>query len=71
MNEEWLRKYYDIYTCCWKLFRKYANPVDDDKFWDDLISDAEEIMKNEFAKKIVLATIDEIERIYKETKSKT
>ena len=72
MKEDELKKYFDLYTCCWRLFKKYSNPVDDDKFWDSFIAEAESIMKNseknDLAKKIVLATIDEIEKIYKSRK---
>lgn len=69
MNEDELRKYYDIYTNCWKMFRSFSNPVDKDEFWSDLISASDKIYKasgdNEFAKEIILATVSEIERISK------
>ena len=71
MKEEELRQYFDIYTACWKLFRKYSAPVDSDAFWDGLISDADRIAKNfgntEFAKKIIVATADEIEKLCKKS----
>lgn len=72
MKEEELKKYFNVYTYCWKLFRKYSEPVDDDEFWSNLISNADVIAKatenSEFARKIILATLDEIEKIYKESK---
>ena len=46
MKEDELKKYFDLYTCCWRLFKKYSNPVDDDKFWDSFIAEAESIIKN-------------------------
>ena len=72
MKEDELKKYFDLYTCCWRFFKKYSNPVDDDRFWDSFVEEAGNIMekfrKSELAKKIVLATIDEIEEIYKSKK---
>lgn len=71
MSEEELRLYFDIYTNCWKMFKRFSSPADKDEFWDDLVSASQEIIKSvpeaqcEFAKQVVLATIDEIETIYK------
>lgn len=70
MSESELREYFDIYTECWKMFRKYSSPVDADEFWQSLVNEGENIVNKasckELAKKIVLATIDEIERIHRE-----
>lgn len=68
MSEEELRRYYAIFTECWKLFRKYSNPDDSDKFWDNLIDESQELYekdKNEFRKNMIVETINEIERIWK------
>ena len=67
MNEEQLREHYNIYTECWKLLRKYSNPTSDDAFWDELVKEAnylsEEHGNSEFAKRIIVDTLDEIDRI--------
>lgn len=52
------------------MFRSFSDPVDEDDFWNDLIAVSDKIYKStgekDFAKKIILATIDEIEKISKE-----
>lgn len=59
MSEEELRKYYEIYTDCWKFFRKYAEllekidcntpvgegMIDGDSYWDALVNESAEIYK--------------------------
>lgn len=69
MKEEDLKEYFNIYTECWRMFRKYSAPVDDDEFWDGLVKEGNRIVDSytakEFAKKVVLSTIDEIERIHR------
>ena len=72
MKEAELRKYYDVYTDCWKLFRKYSVPDDSKEFWERLRDEMEEIWnrhgKSENAKKILLATRDEIEKLWRKGK---
>lgn len=69
MTDEELKKYYEVYTDCWKLFRKYSSPNDSDQFWQQLIDESnllyEKHGKTEFVKRIVIETIGEIERINK------
>lgn len=68
MIEAELKKYYETCTACRKLFRKYADPVDTDEFWDDLRLDANAVYREdptEFRKKMVLDTLEEIDRIAK------
>ncbi len=70
MEEVELKEYYQIYTDCWKMFRRFSNPLDTDEFWNNLVSTSDEIFKStekkEFAKKMILATLDEIENVFKE-----
>lgn len=70
MKEEELRIYYEVYTDSWKLFRKYSNPDGTDTFWDNLRDEVDEIYrkhnKSHFAGKVLLETVNEIDRIYKE-----
>ena len=69
MSNEALREYFDTYTECWKLFKKYSDPVDSDDFWRALTADADVIYKkhgkSEFCKRLLLDTTDEIEKICK------
>lgn len=72
MNEEELRKYFDIYTDCWKLFKKYSNPTDDDEFWMEFARESHDLNekhgKAKFAETLILATYSEVERIWRENK---
>lgn len=67
MNEEELKKYFNVYTDCWKLFKKFSDPVAEDAFWEALIDEgdavAEKYGKSEFAKKMIVVTMEELDRI--------
>lgn len=69
MTEESLKKHFEVYTDCWKLFRKYSEPNGSDEFWEQLIDESNELYKKhgktEFSKKLLLETVDEIERIFR------
>ena len=71
MSEEELRKYYKIFTeCGWRLLKNHAQSADDDAFWEALWADAERVVEKygeaEFAMKMALLVIGEIERIHRE-----
>lgn len=72
MTDKKLKEYFEIYTDCWKLFRKYSAPNDTDEFWQQLIDESglmhEKHGKTGFSKKLLVETINEIERIFKERK---
>lgn len=86
MGEKELRGYYEVYTDCWKFFRKYVeliekidskNPpaegmIDSDSYWEALVNESAEIYEKHentlFAKRLLVATTKEMERIYKEKK---
>lgn len=59
MSENELREYYNIFTECWRLFKKYSNPVNDQAFWDALMDETEELVekseKPEATKVLVVA----------------
>ena len=69
MNEGLLKKYYEIFTDCWKLFRKFSNPTKDDKFWQELKDEAQILAdkdkSSELRRGIVKETVLEIHRIWK------
>lgn len=57
MSDKELRKYYEVYTDCWKFFRKYAEllekidrntpadegKIDSDSYWESLVNESTEI----------------------------
>lgn len=69
MNEGLLKKYYEIFTDCWKLFRKFSNPTKDDKFWQELKDEAQILAdkdkSSELRRGIIKETVLEIHRIWK------
>lgn len=69
MTEESLKKHFEVYTDYWKLFRKYSAPSDTDEFWQQLIDESKLLYvkhgKTEFSNKLLVATINEIDRIFK------
>lgn len=72
MSLEKLKEYFEIFTACWKFFRKYVElikKVDNDSYWEALVNESAEIYERygntEFVKGILVATTKEIERIYK------
>lgn len=73
MGEEELRKYFDVYTDAWRIFRKYSNPDASDVFWERLKEDTEAVYnkhgKSHFSANILVATLNEIDRLYKERKT--
>lgn len=72
MTKEDLNKYFEIYTDCWRLFRKYSEPSDKDAFWQSLFEEANALLqkngKTEFSEKLILITEGEIDRIFRERK---
>lgn len=72
MSLEKLKEYFEIFTACWKFFRKYVElikKVDNDSYWEALVDENVEIYERygntEFVKGLLVVTTKEIERIYK------
>ncbi len=72
MSLEKLKEYFEIFTACWKFFRKYVElikKVDNDSYWEALVDESAEIYEmygnTEFVKGLLVVTTKEIERIYK------
>ena len=67
MNEEALKIYFEIYTVCWKLFKKYANAETTIEYWQALTADAEAIYKQygstKFVADMLRNTRDELQRL--------
>ncbi|MBR5129209.1 MAG: hypothetical protein IKU67_04050 [Firmicutes bacterium] len=74
MEQEELKRYYEVYTECWKLLKKYSNPTDMEEFWENLAVECHELNEKfeqkKFASEIILSTYIEIERIWKCSKEK-
>lgn len=69
MNEELLKKYHEIFTDCWKLFREFSNPTNDDEFWQKLKEEAQRLADkdkdSEIRKCIIREVCLEIHRLWK------
>lgn len=66
MTEESLKKYFEVYTDCWKLFRKYSSPNESDEYWDLLYREISQLYNQyntDFAKKMLLLVYEEMEKI--------
>lgn len=73
MTEKELQKYRDPMNECWKLFKKYATSGDpeDIHYWDNLIQDVDTLYQNcdlPLIRSMLLATIKELDILYKEKK---
>lgn len=67
MDEKTLRKYWRFFSEVWQLFKKYSC-VDSDQEWDRLVVEATMLRNRypgEFSRKILMETLDEIERVNK------
>lgn len=81
MSIEKLKEYFEIFTACWKFFRKYVELIpkadsqdqekmDSESYWEALVNESTEIYarygNTEFVKGVLVAATKEIERIYQE-----
>lgn len=81
MSIEKLKEYFEIFTACWKFFRKYMELIleansreqktmDDESYWEAFVNESTEIYarygNTEFVKGVLVAATKEIERIYQE-----
>lgn len=72
MNEKELKEHFEIYTICWQLFKKYANPESTTEYWKALTAEAESIYKKhgstKFVYEMLRTTMDELQRLEKNGK---
>ncbi len=72
-NEE-LKRIYNLFTDCWRFYKKYADVKDTDEFWESVVDESGELPRkynnDKFAIALVLAVIDELERKAKELRNK-
>lgn len=70
VGDEELKRIYNLFTDCWRFFKKYADVRDEDSFWENVVSESGELSKKynneKFAIALILAIIEEFERKAKE-----
>ena len=70
MSDEELRRIYNLFTDCWRYFKKYVDVSDEDIYWENVVSESGELSKkynnDKFAIALILAVVDEFERKAKE-----
>lgn len=71
MSNEELRRIYQMYTDCWKLYKKFSDiQQTEDARWQQLVDESDLIAKtygnNKFIRDLLLATTQELERQSKE-----
>lgn len=70
VSEEELKKKYTMMSDVWRLYRKFADVKADDSYWEQLINESNQVSKkyndSKFAIALLLAVVDELERIGKE-----
>lgn len=73
MSDEELKRVYEEFTTVWRFFKKYSDVKDTDEFWEQVVNESNEISKKygecKFVISLVLAVVDELERIYKEMRA--
>lgn len=69
--------YWKIYADIWGFHKKFADVKSDDSYWEQVVNDAGELYKKyenqpegEFAKKLILNILDELERVFKRNEKK-
>lgn len=70
VGDEELKRIYNLFTDCWRFFKKYADVRDEDSFWENVVSESGELSKkynnDKFAIALILTVIEEFERKAKE-----
>ena len=70
VDDEELRRIYNLFTDCWRYFKKYADVRDEEIYWENVVSESGELSKKynnaKFAIALILAVVDEFERKAKE-----
>ena len=65
--------YFEIYKMIWEFHKRYIDKItDDDSFWETVIHEGNDLCKKyndcKFVRALVLAELDEFERLAKEMK---
>ena len=69
MNQETLRKYHEIINDCWKLFKEFSDPTNNDDFWRRLKEEAQKLTDkdkdSEMRRGMIKEVVLEIHRLWK------
>ena len=64
--------YFEIYKDVWNFHKKYQQVQSTDEYWEAVINESTQIAKKydncKFVRSLLLAIVDELERVYKELK---
>lgn len=64
--------YFEIYKDVWNFHKKHQQVQSTDEYWEAVINESTQIAKKydncKFARSLLLAIVDELERVYKELK---
>lgn len=64
--------YFEIYKDVWNFHKKYQQIQSTDEYWEAVINESNQISKKydncKFVRALLLAIVDELERVYKELK---
>lgn len=73
MDNEGLKRIYNLFTDCWRYFKKYSEVKDTDSYWEAVVDESGELAKkydnDKFAIALVLAVVEEFERKAKEARN--
>ena len=69
-RDSFKNEYWGLYQEVWNFHKKYSKVQTDDAYWEAVVDESGQIAKkydnHKFAIALLLAVIDELERIYKE-----
>lgn len=64
--------YFEIYKDVWNFHKKYQQVQGTDEYWESVNNESNQISKKfdncKFVRSLLLAIVDELERVYKELK---
>lgn len=65
-NDEELKRIYNLFTDCWRYFKKYADVSTEDSYWQSVVDECGTILKkygnDKFVNDLLVAVVDELER---------
>ena len=69
-NNEELKHIYNLFTDCWRLFKKYSEVKDTDEYWEAVVDESVQIANRynncKFVRDLLLAITNELEHRAKE-----
>lgn len=67
--DEELKCVYNVFTDCWRFYKKYVKTKVTNEYWQNMISESEQIAKkyngSKFAVDLLVVTCDELQRVMK------